>query len=332
VSDRTKAISLLGLAVLIWGLSYPVSRLALQELSAPAFSGLRFLFGSLSILPMAIQQRKSPASLAYTERSPWLWLKVGLLVGLIISCGTIMQTYALTRLPAGQVSFITSLYCSLVPVMALIMGYVPRPLVLAGLGVSLAGLYLLTGGGASLGPAAGLVMAANFFWSSQIVVSGYFVARVNTWLVTLAHTLAAGLLMTGAAAAFGLMPTWGVFFKTLPFTMWGILSVGVAYTCQTMAQRELSATAVAVILPMSSVVAALAGLVFLDEIMTGRMVWGAAVITLGSLLAQAARDAVRLTPEHRRYRFLNRLRLALAVLSVVTVLVLVIWAVSSNPG
>jgi drug/metabolite transporter (DMT)-like permease len=322
----------MGLAILIWGLSYPLGRLALRDLSPPAFSGLRFLFGALSILPMALRQRHQPPPLAYTGRlSPRLWLWGGLLVGFILSCGTILQACALTQLPAGQVSFITALYSSLVPVLALIMGFVPRPLVLAGLMVSLSGLYLLTGGAASgLWPAAGLVMAADFFWAAQIVVSGYFVAKVNAWLLTLVQTIAAGLLMTGSAALAGLMPTWEIFIKTLPYTMWGILSAGVAYLCQTMAQRDLSATAVAVISPLQSVVAALVGLVFLNEIMTSRMVLGAAVIVMGSLLAQAARDAVRLTPDHRHFKFWNRMRRILGVLSLVTVLALLAWSIAAR--
>jgi drug/metabolite transporter (DMT)-like permease len=301
---------------------------ALQDLSAPAFSGLRYLFGALSLLPMALRVRRRPAVLAYAGNlSPRLWLWAGFLVGLIISCGSLLQTYALTELPAGQVSFITSLYSSLVPVLALVVGFVPRPLVLAGLGVSLAGLYLLTGGGAAGGPAAGLVMAANFFWAAQIVVAGYFVAKVNTWLFVFAQSVVAGLLMLAVSSVAGLLPTWEVFVKTLPFTMYGILSAGVAYLCQTMAQRDLSDTAVAVISPMQSVVAAVAGLVFLGEVMTGRMVLGAAVIVLGSLLAQAAKESVRLTPDHRHFEFLSRLRRILGVLCAATVLTLIVWAV-----
>jgi len=332
VSAKTKALLLLGLTVLIWGLSYPIGRLALRDLSPPAFSGLRFLFGALSFLPLAVRHRRRTSPLAYTGRhSPRLWLWGGFLNGFLLSCGTILQACAMAQLPAGQVSFITALYSSLVPVMALVMGFVPRPLVLAGLLVSLTGLYLLTGGAeAGLGPAAGLAMAANFFWAAQIVASGYFVAKVNAWLLTLAQTIAAGLLMTGAAAAAGLMPTWEIFFKTLPYTMWGILSAGVAYLCQTIAQREISATTVAVISPLQCVVAALAGLIFLGEIMTARMVWGAAVIILGSLLAQAARDAVRLTPEHRHFEFWNRLRLVLGVLSAATVLGLLAWSIAAR--
>jgi drug/metabolite transporter (DMT)-like permease len=215
--------------------------------------------------------------------------------------------------------------------MALVMGFVPRPLVMVGLLVSLTGLHLLTGGAEDgLGPAAGLVMAANFFWAAQIVAAGYFVTKVNPRLLTLAQTTAAGLLMTGAAAATGLMPTWEIFVKTLPFTMWGIFSAGVAYLCQTMAQRDIPATTVAVISPLQCVVAALAGLVFLDETMTGRMVWGAAIIILGSLLAQAARDAVRLTPDHRHFKFWNRLRRVLGVLSAATVLGLMAWSIAAR--
>jgi drug/metabolite transporter (DMT)-like permease len=162
------------------------------------------------------------------------------------------------------------------------------------------------------------------------VAAGYFVSKVNPWLFTMAQILAAGLLMIAAAAVTGLLPTREIFLKTLPYTMWGMLSAGVAYLCQTMAQRDLSATAVAVLTPMQCVIAALAGLVFLGETMTSRMIWGAAVIVLGSLLAQAARDAVRLTPDHRHFEIFNRLRYVLGGLSAVTVLTLIVWFLAAG--
>jgi drug/metabolite transporter (DMT)-like permease len=156
------------------------------------------------------------------------------------------------------------------------------------------------------------------------------VSKVNAWLFTFGQSLAAGLLMTGAASVIDLMPAWEVFIKTLPYTMWGILSAGVAYLCQAMAQRDLSATAVAVLTPLQCVIAALAGLIFLGEIMTGRMIWGAALIVLGSLLGQAAREAVRLTPDHKRFRVWDRLRRVLGIFCTVTVLALLVWAIAAG--
>ncbi|MDR3037754.1 MAG: DMT family transporter, partial [Candidatus Adiutrix sp.] len=148
MSLKTKALILLAVPTLIWGLTYPIGRVALEQLSPWAFSGLRFLFGALSLAPLALKQRRRPAPLAYTgDHSPRLWLWSGLLVGLILSCGSIMQLYGMTRMSAGQASFISALYASLVPVLALMFGFVPRLPVIAGILVGFIGLYLLTGGG-----------------------------------------------------------------------------------------------------------------------------------------------------------------------------------------
>ena len=283
-------------------------------------------------MPLALRQRRRPAPLAYTgDHSPRLWLWSGLGVGVILSCGSLMQLYGMTRLSAGQVSFITTLYGSLVPVLALVLGFVPRPPVVVGLLVGFAGLYLLTGGGAaSFGPAEGLVMAANFFWAAQIVVAGHFAAKVNPWLFIMAQNLAAGILLTALAALGGFLPSWEVFWRTLPFTMWGILSAGVAYLCQTLAQRDISSTTVAVFSPLQTVIAAAAGVFFLGESVTSGMVWGAAIIILGSLIAQSGRDSVRLTPGRRHYRLLNGLRLILGALILTAAVGLPVWALTSS--
>ena len=330
MSLKARAWALLAIPTLIWGLSYPISRVALDHLSPWAYTGLRFLFGALSLLPLALRQRRRPAPLAYTgKHSPRLWLWTGLLTGFLLSCGAVMQTYGLARLPSGQVGFLTAVYSSLVPVLALVIGFVPRLLVLVGMLVSFIGLFFLAGGVAVFGPAGGLVMAANFFWAAQIVTAGYFAAKVNTWLYILAQNLSAGLLVTGLAAIGGFLPTWEVFWQTLPFTMWGILSAGVAYVCQTQAQKSVSSTTVAVISPLQIVIAAAAGVVFLGEVMTGRMIWGASIIILGSLIAQLAREAVPLTADHPYYRLINRLRLVLAAASVGVVASLLVWSVTA---
>ena len=153
--------------------------------------------------------------------------------------------------------------------------------------------------------------------------------KVNAWLFTLAQNLTAGLFMTTLAAFGGFLPTWEIFFQTLPFTMWGILSAGVGNLCQTLAQRNLSSTTVAVLSPLQTVIAAVAGMIFLNEVMTGRMIWGASIIILGSLIAQLAREASPLTPDHAYFRLLNRLRLVLAVVAVGALLSLVTWSAAA---
>ena len=322
MSPKLRALMFLLIATFIWGFSYPIGRAALEHLSPWAYGGLRFMFGSLSLLPLALKQRRRPAPMAYSGNvSPHLWLWGGMLAGVCLSCGAVMQLQGLAVLPASQVGFITTLYVSLVPVLAFVIGYLPRMLIIAGLAVGLVGLYLLTGqDGGEMGKSAAMILVADVFWAMHVVVVGHFAARVNTWLFSLAQAMTSCFLVLTLAAICGYLPTWTVFFQTLPFTMWGILSVGVAYSCQAMAQKEIAPTTAALVFPLQSVIGAVAGVIFLGEHMDSRMVIGAAVIILGCVIAQFARESTRITPTDRYWKPMRLVRITLgAVIGLSTV-------------
>ncbi|MDR2945734.1 MAG: DMT family transporter [Candidatus Adiutrix sp.] len=311
MSPKIRALMLLLVAALIWGFSYPIARAAMSYLDPWAYGGLRFMFGFLSIVPLALRKRRAPVPLAYTGNiSPYLWLWGGVLGGLCLSCGAVLQLYAMARVPAGKVGFITTLYVSMVPILAFVAGYMPRLLIVVGLGIGLSGLYLLTGGSSGgFGRNEALILAADVFWALQVIVIGTFAARVNTWLFSLAQALTSTIIVLGLAIIIGAMPTWGVFFQTLPFTLWGVLSVGVAYSCQTLAQKDISSTSAALVFPLQSVIGAVAGVIFLDEYMDSRMVWGAVVIVLGTFVAQFAREATLIKPDDKYYKPIRFARL-----------------------
>ncbi|UQZ88661.1 hypothetical protein C4J81_05365 [Deltaproteobacteria bacterium Smac51] len=314
MSPKAKAILYLLTAALIWGCSYPIGRAALEHLTPLAYSSLRFMFGTLSLVPLALRWRRRPAPMAYSGNvSPNLWLWGGMLSGLCLSIGSILQLSGLAQSSAGKVGFITTLYVSMVPVLAFVIGYVPRMLILAGLGVGLVGLYLLTGGASGLGKSEGLVLVADVFWATQVLITGRFAARVNTWLFSLAQAMTSSAITLTLAFSFDQMPSWPVFIQTLPYTMWGILSVGVAYTCQTIAQRTISSTSAALVFPLQSVIGAVAGMVFLGEHMSQRMMVGAAIIIIGCIVAQFARESSRVEPDHRHWKKLLMARIALGV-------------------
>lgn len=315
-------------AALIWGFSYPIGKAALVHLTPWAYAGLRFMFGTLSLLPIALRRRRQPAPLAYSGNvSPWLWLWGGCLGGVCLSIGAILQLYGMSKMPASQVGFITTLYVSMVPILAFVIGYIPRLLIIIGLSLGLVGLYLLTGGvdSGSFGKSAALVLAADVFWALQVILTGRFAAKVNTWLFSLAQAMTSTILVLTLAHFTGNLPTLSVFFQTLPFTMWGILSVGVAYTCQTLAQRDISSTSAALIFPLQSVIGATAGVFLMGEYMNGRMVAGAAVIIIGCLVAQFARESAQVTPEHKYWRIIGVLRWTVGGLIVVGTAGALVW-------
>ena len=66
----------------------------------------------------------------------------------------------------------------------------------------------------------------------------------------------------------------------------GVLSVGVAYTLQVVAQRDANPTHAAVLLSFETVFAAVGGALFLDESLGGRGLFGCCLMFAGMLAAQ----------------------------------------------
>ena len=82
-------------------------------------------------------------------------------------------------------------------------------------------------------------------------------------------------------------PNWEIILKAwLPIAYAGILSSGVGYTFQFIAQKNLSAPVASIIMSMESVFAVLAGWLILQESLLYREIAGCLLIFLGIILVQ----------------------------------------------
>ena len=79
----------------------------------------------------------------------------------------------------------------------------------------------------------------------------------------------------------------GVFGAAIPILYGGLMSVGVAYTLQVVAQRDAHPAHAAILLSLEGVFAALAGWVLLDETIPMRGLFGCGLMFVGMLAAQA---------------------------------------------
>lgn len=78
----------------------------------------------------------------------------------------------------------------------------------------------------------------------------------------------------------------GISQSLIPILYGGLLSVGVAYTLQVVAQKNAKPSHAALILSMESVFSAIGGAVFLGESMSSRGYIGCSLILAGILVSQ----------------------------------------------
>lgn len=146
---RLRADLALVLVSIFWGVTFPLIRGAMEQLTPIQFVGWRFTLALLAFLPLVLASRDARRSLV-SLAGP------GLLLGLIAGLSYFTQTWGLQTVPAGRAAFITALNVVIVPLLApLFRAGRPSALDFTAALIATGGLYLMTVGeegfGAGLG-------------------------------------------------------------------------------------------------------------------------------------------------------------------------------------
>ncbi len=199
-----------------------------------------------------------------------------------------LQQAGILTTTAGKAGFITSMYMLLVPVLELLLfrrRHGARVWAAVALGV--AGMYLLcVTEGFSLARGDALVCVCALLFAGHILCCGHFAPRAEPLSLSAIQFAAAALLAALAAAVFE-RPSWEKIVSALwPILYCGLVSGGIGYTLQMIAQRYTAPTVASLLMSLESVFAVLAGALLLSEHMSGREILGCAVMFAAILLVQ----------------------------------------------
>ncbi len=294
------------LVAVVWGSAFVAQRTAMQQQLGPfAFNTLRFALGSLTLLPVIAARdaarrahstgARGPApapprslSALFQALSHNTILPGGMVLGTILFGAASCQQIGMMHTTAGKGGFITGLYIVIVPLLLRLV-WKERAAWSCWLGAGLAtlGLFLLSMQSEwRLAPGDGWVLVSAFLWACHVIAVGRWVPGRDPLRLALAQYLVCALLSVVAALTLE-GPTWGNLELAWPSVLYtGVLSIGLGYTIQVMAQRYTLPTHTAIILSLESVFAALAGWLLVGEVMTTRMSLGAILMLVGALVAQ----------------------------------------------
>jgi len=213
----------------------------------------------------------------------------GALLGLLLAAGYALQTAGLERTTVSGTGFITGMYVVVTPLLALFMFRSPiATATWVGVGVSAAGLALLSGvhAGSPVGDL--LVLAGAAVYSLQLVLMERFAPRVDAIAFTLVEMAAACIGLGVVAAARGELgvPHGRTVWAALLVT--GVFASALAFLVQTWAQRETSATRTALAFAMEPVFAAFFGITLAGDRLGAAGWTGCAAIMAGIVLAEPA--------------------------------------------
>jgi drug/metabolite transporter (DMT)-like permease len=273
-------------AAAIWGSAFVAQRLSLDVIGPFLFTGLRFLLGAAVLTPLLWMKAPARAQLAAIARDRSLLLP-GVALGALLAVSISLQQVGLQYTKIANAGFISSLYVVLVPLLGVLLRH--RTGVGTWFGALLAalGLYFLSiDENFSILYGDWFQLAGAFVIAAHVMAVGYFARRHDPLVLSFLQFVVCGVLCGALGAA--LEPfSLTMLRHALPTLLYGgLLSVGVGYTLQVVAQRDAAPAHAAVIFSMEGVFAALAGWIALGETLSARALLGCALMLAGLLACQ----------------------------------------------
>ena len=281
-SNSLRADLLLLLTAFIWGFAFVAQRMGMEYVGPYLFNAARFALGCLPLLPFVAQNASGPLLPHLLRAAP-----DSLLAGLFLFAGSSLQQVGIVYTTAGKAGFITGLYVILVPILGLALGQQSGRTTWLGALVATTGLYLLSVEPPfSIAYGDALVLIGALFWAGHVLIIGRFAQQIDWAALAFLQFLTCSLLSFGVALAVEPVAWQPLVDAAWPVFYGGVLSVGVAYTLQVVAQRQAPASHAAIILSLETVFAALGGWWLLSEAMSLRGLAGCGLMFGGMLVSQ----------------------------------------------
>lgn len=279
---------LLLLTAAIWGFGFVAQVLGMNYLGPFAFIGARFLLGALSLLPVIwyLQRHQS------LERpSTGYLIFASCVLGTILFVASSFQQVGLLHTTASNAGFITGMYMVFVPIFGLMLGMATGVITWVGCLVAACGLYLLgVDDQYQMGYGDLLQLAGASIWALHILAIDHFTKHAPGLLLACGQFVVCAVLGVLVSVTHGHETTTvDQLIAAGPTLVYaGIITVGVAYTLQVIAQAKANPVHAGIILSLEAVFGAVGGYLILDEWLDVRQLIGCGLMLLGMILSQLA--------------------------------------------
>ena len=277
---------LLFLTAIIWGLAFVAQRAGMEDIGPFAFNGIRFALGSISLLPLIYFQKRNQQAVVQKPDRMQILLP-GLLTGIVLFAAASLQQIGMVYTTAGNGGFITSLYVIIVPALGLFWDHKISKLTWIGGLLAVVGLYFLSvGENFSLALGDALVLASAFFWAGHVLLIGHYSKKTDVLTLAAIQFAVVAVLSLMVSAVMETTQWENVYAAAIPILYGGLMSVGVAYTIQIIAQQKARPAHAAIILSLESLFAAIGGILILNEALTFRIALGGILMLSGVIVSQ----------------------------------------------
>jgi drug/metabolite transporter (DMT)-like permease len=269
LSRRLRAeLALVGIAA-IWGATFTVMQDAIEFLPVMTFLAYRFVVAALLVLPVVRRELRTLPAAGWAA---------GLGMGVFLTAGYVLQTFALEHTSASNAGFITGLFVVITPLLAaFLLRQRIGPVAWAAAVVSAVGLFLLSGTN-GLNQGDGLALLCAIAFSLHILATARGARDHPVGALLFVQLAVCGLFCLVVATAGGRLEVprgaevWGALVITAVFAS------ALAYFVQTYAQRHAPPARTALILASEAAFAGLFGYLLAGDRLTALSWVGAALI------------------------------------------------------
>lgn len=276
--SRTPEIAML-LVTILWGANFIAGKLILDSTTPLYYASIRFIGATLFL---SVVFHKSFKKLDTPT------LKAGILIGIAVAIGYILQTIGLNYTTASKTGFLTGLFVVLVPVIeCFIRRSMPRANESLGVLLATVGLGVLSlDGSFSIGFGDTMIFLSAVSFAISLILISRFARDYDPILLTviqIAVTAVASLIFATILEPAISIEVFDL--KLILLLLFAILfGTAVNTVVQNWAQSKISATSAAIILVIEPVVAGVFGYILLDDPMGIKELSGSLLIIVGMLI------------------------------------------------
>ena len=289
-----KNITTLFLTAFIWGVAFVAQSVGMNYIGPFTFSCVRSILGGIVLIPciwfldrLKMKEEGVTEKRTMSEKEKKTLLIGGICCGIALCVASNLQQFGVKYTTVGKAGFITALYIVLVPIFGIFLKKKVGVKVWISVAISVVGLYLLCmTEKLSISKGDFLVLLCAIVFSIHILVIDHFSPLVDGVRMSCIQFWITGILSAIPRFLFEKPSLSAIFAAAVPLLYAGVMSSGVAYTLQIVAQKDADPTVASLILSLESVFSVLAGWVVLGQVMSMREICGCVLMFAAIILAQ----------------------------------------------
>ncbi len=292
MTQKLKGNILLFLTAFIWGCAFVAQRTGMEYIGPLTFNGIRSIVGGITLLVFlffrSLFSKKNENEKTHRKKVSWKFtLLCGVVCGICLFAGTTLQQMGMVYTTAGKAGFITALYIVLVPLLGVFLGKKIRPIVWLGVLLAIFGLYLLcVGEDFTVNKGDVLVLLCSVAFTFHITFVDKVSQKIDGVVISCIQLFVCGLISVPGMLLFETLD-WNLILQCIvPILYAGVMSCGIAYTLQIVAQKYTEPTIASMIMSLESVFALLSGMIILKETISLIELLGCVLMFAAVTLAQ----------------------------------------------